>query len=52
TVDPVGKSNHNFRKLLEIMLGIEVLPPPVAKEQMPFPLDNDGQVIREEVIQA
>ncbi len=40
--------HHNFGKLLEIMLGIEVLPPPVAKEQMPFPLDNDGQVIREE----
>ncbi len=41
---------HNFGKLLSIMLGREVVSPPVAKEQMPFPLDDDGQVIRKEVI--
>ncbi len=44
--------HHNFEKLLSIMLGIECVSPPVAKEQMSFPLDDDGQVIREEVIQA
>ncbi len=44
--------HHNFEKLLSIMLGIECVSPPVAKEQMPFPLDDDGQVIKEEVIQA
>jgi len=42
--------HHNFEKLLSIMLGLECVS--VANEQMPFPLDYDGQVIREEVIQA
>jgi len=44
--------HHNFEKLLSIMLGIECVSPPVPKEQMSFPLDDDGQVIKEEVIQA
>jgi len=42
--------HHNFEKLLAIMLGREVVS--VPKEQMPFPLDDNGQVIKEEVIQA
>jgi len=41
---------HNFETLLATMLGREVVS--VPKEQMSFPLDNDGQVIRKEVIQA
>ncbi|MBA7710444.1 hypothetical protein ES703_119386 [subsurface metagenome] len=39
--------HHNFEKLLSIMLGIECVS--VPKEQMSFPLDDDGQVIRKEV---
>lgn len=42
--------HHNFEKLLSIMLGIECVS--VPKEQMPFPLDEEGQVKRQEVIQA
>lgn len=39
---------HNFEKLLATMLGLRV--EMVPKEQMPFPLDDEGQVIEEEVI--
>lgn len=39
--------HRNFEKLLSIMLGREVVS--VPKEQMAFPLDDDGQVIRKEV---
>ena len=42
--------HHNFGKLVEVMLGREILPPPVPKEQMSFPLDDNGQVKRKEVI--
>jgi len=38
---------HNFRKLLMTMLGREE--DSVAKEQMPFPLDDKGQISRKEV---
>ena len=41
--------HHNFDKLLSVMLGIECVSPPVPKEQIPLPLDDDGQVIKEEV---
>ena len=45
--------HHNFSKVLAVMLGVEEIAGGyVPKEQMPFPLDEDGQVIREEVIQA
>ena len=40
---------HNFRKLLRVMLGLEDDSPP--KEQMAFPLDDEGQVIRKEAIE-
>ena len=39
--------HHNFEKLLAIMLGREVVS--VPKEQMSFPLDDDGQVVRKEM---
>jgi len=38
---------HNFQKLLNTMLGREEVS--VPKEQMPFPLDDKGQIIRKEV---
>lgn len=41
---------HNFEKLLAIMLGMEY--EEVPKEQIPLPLDDDSQVIREEVLQV
>ncbi|MBA7593772.1 hypothetical protein ES703_00705 [subsurface metagenome] len=40
---------HNFEILLAIMMGREIVS--VPKEQMSFPLDDGGQVIREEVIE-
>lgn len=39
---------HNFEELLARMNDTEYIP--VPKEQIPFPLDDDGQVIIEEVI--
>ncbi|MBA7470419.1 hypothetical protein ES707_05705 [subsurface metagenome] len=39
--------HHNFERLLSAMLGTEY--EEVPKEQIPFPLDEDGQVIRKEV---
>ncbi|MBA7564290.1 hypothetical protein ES708_05952 [subsurface metagenome] len=38
---------HNFERLLSAMLGTEY--EEVPKEQIPFPLDDEGQVIRKEV---
>ncbi len=39
--------HHNFERLLSAMLGTEY--EEVPKEQISFPLDEDGQVIRKEV---
>lgn len=40
---------QNFAKVLAVMLGRERIDEVyVAKEQMPFPLDKDGQVVRKE----
>ena len=39
---------HNFDKLLAMMRGVEY--ETIPKEQIPFPLDEEGQVIRKEVI--
>ncbi len=39
---------HNFNRLLAMLRGVEYVT--VPKEQIPFPLDDEGQVIREEVI--
>ena len=41
---------HNFEELLARMNDTEYIP--VPKEQIPFPLDNDGQVIPKEVIES
>ncbi len=40
---------HNFDKLLSVMLGTECVSPPAPKEQISFPLDDNGEVIRKEV---
>jgi len=39
---------HNFTKLLAMLRGVEY--EAIPKEQIPFPLDEEGQVIRKEVI--
>ncbi len=40
--------HRNFEEILALMNDTEIVP--VPKEQMPFPLDDDGQVIQKEVI--
>lgn len=41
---------HNFHKLLKVLLGVEIEDESIPKEQIPFPLDENGQVISEEVL--
>ena len=41
---------HNFAKLLTVILGREFMEY-VPREQLPFPLDDNAQVIRKEVIE-
>lgn len=38
---------HNFDRLVSMMCGVEYAT--VPKEQLPFPLDDEGQVVRKEV---
>jgi len=40
--------HRNFEEILALMNDTEIVP--VPKEQMPFPLDDDGQVIQKEVM--
>jgi len=42
---------HNFQKLLAVILDREEEFPQIPKEQIPLPLDADGQISRKEVIE-